>query len=54
MDEELKKRLADFFESWELAELLRLDSLALIDAFEDEVEDALDDLEELMGVSNGD
>lgn len=50
MDEELKNRIADRFDSWELAEYLRLDTLSLINAFEDEVLDVLEDLEELMGI----
>lgn len=52
MDEELKNRLADYFESWELAELLRLNSKDVIEAFEDEVLDALEDLEDLMGIKH--
>lgn len=51
MDEDLK-HVADYFESWELCELLRLDTFDLIRAFEDEVLDKLSELEELMGVSN--
>lgn len=53
MDEDLK-HVADYFESWELAELLRLDTMDLIRAFEDEVLDKLTELEELMGVTHDD
>lgn len=48
MDDETRNRIADFFEAWELAEYLKLDTLALIVAFEDDVLDKLDDIEELM------
>jgi len=51
VDEDLK-HVADYFESWELAELLRLDTLELIRAFEDEVLDKLNELEELMGIGS--
>lgn len=47
MDEELK-HVADYFESWELCELLRLNTMDLISAFEDEVLDKLSELEEIM------
>ena len=50
MDRETKLRIEDFFESWELAEFLQLPVSELIDAFEDEIESALDEIEELMGV----
>ena len=51
MDREQKKRIADYFESWELAEFLRLPVAELIEAFEGEVEDALEDINELMGIN---
>ncbi len=50
--EELKDKIADFFESWELAEYLKLDTRDLIEAFEDEVEDKLEGLKELMGLED--
>lgn len=50
MDKETKARIADFFESWELAEFLRTPVDEFIDAFEEEIEEALDDIEELMDV----
>lgn len=53
MDEETKKRIADFFEPWDLAEYLGITTLEIIEAFEDKVEEALDDIEELIGVNRG-
>lgn len=52
MNEEIKARLADYFDAWDLVELLRIPTRDVIEAFEDEVEDALEDLEELMEVSH--
>lgn len=51
MNREVKKRIADYFESWELCEFLRLPIAELIEAFEGEVEDALEDINELMGIN---
>lgn len=50
MEQEVKKRVADFFESWELAEFLRIPAEEFVEAFEDEIEDAIEDVEELMGL----
>lgn len=52
MDKELKQRIGDYFESWELAEFLRIPVEDFIEAFEDEIEEALDDVEELMNVKH--
>lgn len=43
-----KAKLADYFDSWELAELLQTPILDFIDAFEIEIEDVLEDLEDIM------
>jgi len=51
VDEELKQ-VSDYFESWQLAELLNLSCEDLVAAFEDEVLDKLDDLKELMGIND--
>jgi hypothetical protein len=45
-----KDRITDFFEPWELAEFLRVEIEDFIEAFEDNIEDALDDLNEIMGL----
>lgn len=52
MEEELKS-VADYFESWELAELLKISTEDLIAAFEDEVLNKLSELEELMEFHRG-
>lgn len=54
MDNETKERIADYYEPWELVSFLgkKLSTRDIIDAFEDEVEDALSDIEEDMGVKH--
>lgn len=53
MDNETKDRIADFFDSWELVEYLRIPIEDILERFESEIEEAIDDIEELMGVKNG-
>lgn len=50
MDTETRKRIEDFFEGFELVEFLQLSVSDVIDMFEDEVEEHLDEIEELIGV----
>lgn len=50
MDSETRKRIEDFFTSFELVEFLQLSIEDVIDAFEAEVEEHLDEIEELIGV----
>lgn len=50
MDEETKKRIEDFFEGFELVEFLQISVTEIIERFEEEVEEHLDDIEELIGV----
>ena len=54
MNEEIKGIIADYYEPWELVEFLgkKLSTRDIIDAFEDEVEDSLDEIEEDMGINN--
>lgn len=54
MDKETLERIADYFDGHELAEYLKLSARDIIEAFPEEVEEALDDIEELMGVKCGD
>ncbi len=52
MDKETKQRIADFFDGFELVEYLQLSAEEIVDRFEDEVEAALEDIEELMNVKH--
>lgn len=54
MDTETRKRIEDFFEGFELVEFLQISVSDVIDLFETEVEEALEDIEELMGVRERD
>lgn len=49
MNREDVNRLMDFFESWELVEFLKIGVEDIVSAFEDEVEDKIDELNEIMG-----
>lgn len=48
MDKETKDRIADYFDPWDLVELLGLKTSEIVEAFEDEIEERLDDIEELI------
>lgn len=50
MDDEQKARIADFFTAAELVEYLQISAEDVIAAFGDEIEEAIEDIEELMGV----
>ena len=49
MNEELCKALEDYFDVGEFAELLGLHVYDLVEMFPDEVDEALDDLKEIIG-----
>ena len=48
MDEEAKKRIADFFTAEELVEFLGVTTMAVIEAFPDDLLEVLDELYDLM------
>lgn len=50
LDNELKKLLIDRLEGWELCEFLQLSIEDVIEAFEDEIIQNLDDVLELAGL----
>lgn len=50
MDTLTKQRIEDFFEATELVDFLQLPVSEVIERFEDEIEEALDEIEELIGV----
>lgn len=56
MDEELRKEIIDYFDASELVELLGITAEQIVEEFSDEVEDAQEDLMDIMQVSrmNGD
>jgi hypothetical protein len=50
VDKETKQRIEDFFEGFELVEFLQLPVSEIIERFEEEIEEAIDEIEELMQV----
>lgn len=51
MDEELRKEIIDYFDAPDLVELLGITTQQIVEEFSDEVEDAQDDLMDIMQVS---
>jgi len=54
LDDFIRNRISDYFEGHELVEYLRLKTDEIIDAFEAEIEDALEDIVELMDYGTND
>ena len=52
MDEELVKAIDDFFDAGDFAELIGATTRELVEAFPDQVDTALSDLLEMMGLHN--
>lgn len=50
LNKELKEILADRLEGWELVDFLQIDIDTVIDAFEDEIEENLEDVLEFAGI----
>ena len=50
MDEELRKMISDYFDAGDFAEFIGVTTLDLINAFEDQTIDAMEDIKELMGL----
>lgn len=50
MDRDTKQRIEDFFTGTELVDFLQIDVSEVIETFEEEVEEHLDEIEELMQV----
>lgn len=48
MDKETKERIADYFDAWDLVEYLGFSTMQIIEAFEEDLEERLDQIEELM------
>jgi hypothetical protein len=52
MDNDTKKRIADYFDPWDLVEYLGLSTEEIVEAFEDDIDEKLNAIEELMGVTH--
>ncbi len=49
IDKETKERIADYFSGPALVEFLNIPVMDLIEAFEDDIEEALDDINDEIG-----
>lgn len=49
MNNDIKKVLTDFFDAWDLVDLLEISTKDIIDAFEDMIEDRLDEILDHVG-----
>ena len=54
MDEELRKAIDDYFDASDFVEYIGVNTLDLIEAFPDKVDECLDEILELMGVTKSD
>lgn len=50
MDQELRQRIIDYFDPWDLVEFLGLTTEDIVGAFCEEIAEVSDDVEELMEV----
>lgn len=48
IDGELKKRIADYFDAGELVDFLQIKADWVVELFEEEIEEAIDDIVEFM------
>lgn len=54
LDKETRDMIADFFDAAELVDFLQIKVADIVDAFELEIEDALDDIEDMIGLRRED
>ena len=52
LDRETRARIIDYFDPWELVEFLGVKTQDVVEVFEDEIEELLEDIEELMGLND--
>jgi hypothetical protein len=50
LDKETRERIADYFDAADLVDFLQIKTSDIVDAFEVEIEDNLEDIEEMIGV----
>lgn len=49
MNVDIKKALTDYFDAWDLVDLLELSTEDIVEAFEDMIEDRLDEILDHVG-----
>ena len=50
LDKDFKDKLTDRFDGWEIVEFLQISTEDVIYAFEEEIEDAIEDVADWLGV----
>lgn len=50
LDRETKARIIDWFEAPDLVDFLQLTTEDIVEVFEEEIEDNLDEIEEIIGI----
>ena len=50
LDRETRKRIEDYFDPTELVDYLQVTTEEVVDAFEDKIDEHLEDIEEFIGV----
>jgi hypothetical protein len=50
LDKEFKQQLVDRFEAWELCDFLQIKTEDFIDAFEENIEEAIEDVQDFAGL----
>lgn len=50
MNEELKQAIIDRLEGWELVDFLQIPIDRIVDAFEEEIEENIEDVEDFVGL----
>lgn len=53
LSKETKARIADYFEAADLVDFLQIKVEDIIEAFEEDLEENLDDIEDMIGIRRG-
>jgi hypothetical protein len=53
LTKEMKARIADYFEAADLVDFLQIKVEDIIEAFEEDIEENLDDIEDMIGIRHG-
>lgn len=51
IDKETKQRIIDYWDPWDLVEFLQASAEDVVEKFEEDIEQCLEEIEEIMGLS---
>lgn len=54
LDKETRERIADYFDAADLVDFLQVKTSDVVEAFELEIEDAIEDIEDMIGLRRED